>query len=107
MGFKGDLVGTGGSDLITGSTGVDTINAGSGDVVVICGRLWTVSMRLKSSVTPRASVTRSRNVESPGPLGAPWISPVVELKAIPLGSDPLATDQVSGAVPPVAAAVCE
>lgn len=54
-------------------------------------------------VMPFVSVTDTVNVDVPVPLGVPWI--VQPLKDNPVGMDPLATEQVNGAVPPVVTTV--
>jgi hypothetical protein len=51
--------------------------------------------------TPFESVSKAVNVETPGVVGIPVIVPL-ELRDKPTGSEPLKSDHVDGARPPVA-----
>jgi hypothetical protein len=57
------------------------------------------------AVSALASVTLTVKVLVPVPVGVPEITPVVEARASPAGNVPEVTDQVYGAVPPVATTV--
>ena len=56
------------------------------------------------AVVPAVSVAWAVKLAVPAVVGVPEIVPVV-LRVRPGGSDPLASDQVSGGVPPAAASV--
>ena len=53
------------------------------------------------------SVAVTENEETPGVVGVPEISPVEVFKLSPAGNDPLASANVYGPVPPLAASVCK
>jgi hypothetical protein len=85
------------------------VPAGKGDVVVIvnAGRAFTVIERsfvAVPAVGVAESVTVTVKLDTPAVVGAPEITPV-ELSDNPAGSVPGGTDQVKGAVPPVATRV--
>ena len=54
---------------------------------------------------PLASVTLTVKLEVPSAVGVPASTPVDAFRVIPAGGVPLLTDQVYGAVPPVAVSV--
>ena len=53
------------------------------------------------------SVTWTVKLNVPATVGVPEMTPVSLLSVSPVGSDPLAIDQVYGKVPPLAAKVAE
>src|SRR2546421_146265 len=55
---------------------------------------------------PAASTTWRVKLDIPAAVGVPGMAPVLAPRLSPAGSAPAVTDQVSGAVPPAAAAVC-
>src|SRR5208282_1802686 len=54
-----------------------------------------------------ASLTCTVKLKTPAPVGDPVITPSPALSIRPEGRDPLATDQLYGKVPPLAASVVE
>jgi hypothetical protein len=78
------------------------------EAVVIEGELGAAVTAMLSdfvTVNALASVTFTVKVLEPVPVGVPEITPVVEASASPAGKVPEETDQLYGAVPPVAAKV--
>ena len=79
--------------------------AGNEDVVIInAGALTRIDRAALVEPDP-LSVTLTVKLEGPAAAGVPEIVPPERLS--PAGSDPLATDQVYGGVPPVALSACE
>ncbi len=64
------------------------------------GSLATVTVSDWLADWPSESVTTRSKVEVPSEVGVPETSPVVVSRVRPAGRVPLATDQVSGPVPP-------
>jgi hypothetical protein len=82
--------------------GVPTVAPGSNVVVMTGATDFTTSIpRWAVAAFELASVTFTVNEDVPGAVGVPDIAPVEGSRARPVGSDPLVTDHVKGAVPPV------
>jgi hypothetical protein len=79
---------------------------GMGEVVVIAIAPLIVIVSAWVAPAPAESVTLTVKVDTPAATGVPLNTPPA-LKVSPAGSEPVETNQVSGAVPPVAASVCE
>ena len=77
------------------------------DVVVIDGAATMLIDSALVADAPTLSVTFNVNPTGPAVVGVPVIAPVLALRLSPAGSGPGDRDHVYGAVPPVAAAVCE
>lgn len=52
-------------------------------------------------VTPNASVIVTSTVVAPDPVGVPEITPVLELRIRPAGSEPAVSEYVFGNFPPL------
>src|SRR3954447_19943550 len=74
-----------------------TSPAGGAKATLGAAAMTMVTERLAGC--PLASVSWTTKVELPAAVGVPLSSPVEAVKLMPPGSDPLATDQVKGAVP--------
>jgi hypothetical protein len=74
-------------------------------VIEIAGAALTVMLSDFEAVNELASVTRIPKWLVPVPVGVPEIAPVLGASASPIGRLPDMTDQLYGAVPPVAANV--
>ncbi|HYI93631.1 MAG TPA: hypothetical protein VEX68_08810 [Bryobacteraceae bacterium] len=59
------------------------------------------------AVAVAASVTRIVKLDVPTAVGVPAMPPVEAFKVRPAGNEPVATDHVRGAVPPLATSVVE
>ena len=79
--------------------------AGNDDVVMVKAGALIVSDRLAVADADALSVTFTAKLAVPAAVGVPDI--VLPVRLRPAGSDPLATDHVYGAVPPVALSSCE
>jgi hypothetical protein len=77
------------------------------DVEVIVGAAAMTRDKALDAVAPTLSVTVRVKLKVPPDEGTPLISPVLAVKFSPPGSDPPASDQVNGAVPPARAITAE
>ena len=66
-----------------------------------------VMLKLLVAVAAMESVTRTVKVETAAMVGVPVMAPVLAFRVRPAGSEPVTTDHVRGAVPPLAASVAE
>src|SRR5262245_51920225 len=80
--------------------------AGSDGVVMVSAAAFTLKLSARVADWLALSDTRTVNPKSPAAVGVPVICPPA-LSASPPGSEPAATDQLYGTVPPDAARVCE
>jgi len=81
------------------------VPAGSEEVVTLNPGPLTIKDSGAVADTEALSVTLTVKLDGPAVVGVPEIVPPERLS--PAGSDPLATDQVYGGVPPVALSACE
>jgi hypothetical protein len=85
----------------------DVAVPGGNVVVVMVGPNEISIESCFDAVAPTLSVTRNVTSEFPITVGVPLMFPVLAFKDKPVGSEPEVMVQLSGAVPPVLAMVCE
>ena len=81
-----------------------SVPPGSELVVMVSAPATEVEKSLVAD-PPKASTTLIVKLEAPGVVGVPVMAPDPEAKPNPAGRAPAETDQVRGAVPPVAVTV--
>src|SRR5205085_2648716 len=86
--------------------GVPSVPPGNAAVVMLRPPAMVMDNAFDADA-PTLSLTASVKLAVPAVVGVPVIAPVPALRFSPAGSAPTVTDQLSGAVPPLAVAVCE